>query len=145
MHPVPASAPQVPPIPGPGAALIHEPLTQHHTEKSDHTIQTIQQRWEEVLDYIQHHAPSLSFVLGVAQPIAVNNTILTIAFSYKFHQDIINNQKNKAVVQQALRNVFGVVYDIRTIASEEKPIKTDTNKDDVLAVVLETFEGAVAD
>ena len=144
-NPVPASAPQVPPIPGPGAALIHEPLTQHHTEKSDHTIQTIQQRWEEVLDYIQHHAPSLSFVLGVAQPIAVNNTILTIAFSYKFHQDIINNQKNKAVVQQALRNVFGVVYDIRTIASEEKPIKTDTNKDDVLAVVLETFEGAVAD
>ncbi|HLD19807.1 MAG TPA: DNA polymerase III subunit gamma/tau [Patescibacteria group bacterium] len=139
------SVPLPSPQPGPGAALIHEPLKTYSSAPAKLSESGVSERWEEVLDYIQTHAPSLSFVLGVAQPISVQDDTITIAFSYKFHQDIINSPKNKAVVQKALQHVFGRVYTIRTVATEDTGESKDPPHDDILAIAVETFEGAVAD
>lgn len=135
-----------PPQPGPGAALIHETLHEYNSTPQGISESGIHGRWDEVLDYIQAHAPSLSFVLGVAQPLSLEGSVLTLAFSYKFHQDIINHPKNKALVQQALHRVFGTNYDIRTTATEEEPSQTQHHADnDILSIAVETFEGVVTD
>ncbi len=139
------SAPLPSPQPGPGAALIHEPLKTYSYTPIELSESGVRERWEEVLDYIQTHAPSLSFVLGVAQPVSVQDDTITIAFSYKFHQDIINSPKNKVVVQKALQHVFGKVYNVRTVAIEEPRENKELLQDDILAIAVETFEGAVTD
>jgi len=138
---------------GPGAAAINEPLQEAEAppqikpdDPASKALSIIQMRWEELLDYIQQNMPSLSFVLGVADPLKVEGETITVGFKYAFHQDIVNNAKNKSAIQEGLQKVFGIAYHIETVSVEkDSEEKKDKNNEDIVAIAAEAFEGDIAD
>ena len=152
----PVETQQENPVPpqGPGAATLNEPLAQTKEpplqispdDPESKALSIIQMRWEELLDYIQQNMPSLSFVLGVADPLKVEGLTITVGFKYRFHQDIINNPKNKSAIQEGLQKVFGIAYLIETESVEKDTEKKDVPKnEDIVAIAAEAFEGDIAD
>ncbi len=64
-------------------------------------------RWNEFLAKVKKYNHSLSFVLRVCEPRDVEGNKVCLAFKYKFHQDRMNEEKIREIVQKALSEVYG--------------------------------------
>lgn len=117
-------------------------------------------KWPEFLIKIKKYNHSLSFVLQNCVPRGISNGLLQLAFKYKFHQDRINDQAIKSIVDSVLCEVYGpgISYtscldEKLTIAylesNKENEIKTPPVKADGVAAsglmsdLLKTFGGEV--
>lgn len=71
------------------------------------SIDEVMDKWPEFLVKIKKHNHSLSFILQNCQPKSIENNELQLVFKYKFHQDRINDQAIRPLVDNTLAEVFG--------------------------------------
>lgn len=80
--------------------------------------QQMMSKWNDVLAVVQKNNHSLSFVLRACVPGAVENGVLKLFFKFKFHRDRIEEPAVKAVVSDALKQIFGSTIVIESIVNE---------------------------
>jgi len=137
-------------------------LTTHHdtssptsvSEKAQqikHSLEDILDGWGEVLAKVKDKNHALNFVLGVAQPVAVNGSTLELGFKYKLQQEKISEIKNRQIVENIVKEVYGTDYHIEPViaenivknsASSSENSSKPVEEDEFVKTALEVFEGA---
>jgi DNA polymerase-3 subunit gamma/tau len=90
-------------------------------------IETINKKWSEVLAKIKKYNHSLSFVLRVCRPKAVNRGKVCLAFKYKLHKDRIDEFQMREIVINILREVYGLPLTLETTIDETLEMEENDN------------------
>jgi len=119
-----------------------------------HCLEDILDGWGEVLTKVKDKNQALNFVLGVAQPVSVNGGTLELGFKYKLQQEKIAEFKNREIVENIIKEVYGTNYRIEPVLRDDmvsdnasqKPSESqnleEQEEDEFVKVALEVFEGA---
>jgi len=129
---------------------IIDPVKSENTlSQAKHSLEDILDGWGEVLAKIKDKNHALNFVLGVAQPVAVNGSTLELGFKYKLQQEKISEIKNRGIVENIIKEVYGTDYHIEPVISEnialnEARVSSDkqNEEDEFIKTALRVFEGA---
>src|SRR3989338_5367599 len=113
------------------------------------TLEQVKDKWEEVLLCIKKHNYSLASTLRSHQPTAMKTDgTLEVCFKYKFHQQRINDLKNRQTLEKVLQDIFGYPLKVQTIMVKELPdnkteIQTlaEHNSDQAVNDILKNFGG----
>ncbi len=122
----------------PATAAEQKPTERKPTNGAE-SLETVQQRWPEVVQKIRSYNHSLSFILSIARPAAIEGNTLTVATQYPLHQDRIQDPKVKRAIEQALDDVTGTQLKLK-VRLDQAPAGGD-----LLSSVLTTFEGQVVE
>ncbi|MFA5021569.1 MAG: DNA polymerase III subunit gamma/tau [Patescibacteria group bacterium] len=117
------------------------------------TIEQIQDKWQDILVCLKKYNQSLASTLKISQPSTVGEDgVLEICFRHKFHQQRINDLKNKQILEKVLAEVLGQDLIIKTIVVKDLPnqqreIQTlgQPEVDNSLDDILSNFGGQVVD
>ena len=127
------------------------PAAKKNIGKIKLTLEQVKGKWEEVMFCLKKYNASLASTLKISQPLMVGEDgTLEICLRHKFHEQRINDIKNKQLLEKILREIFGVQLIVKTVVVEmadsdqlavsalvaEKP-------DDGLGGLLATFGGQV--
>ncbi|HPY08314.1 MAG: DNA polymerase III subunit gamma/tau [Patescibacteria group bacterium] len=83
----------------------------------------VREKWPEFLVKIKKHNHSLSFVLQNCEPQAMDSGTLRLMFKYKFHQDRVNDESIKGLIEKTLAEVFGSGISLVSVLDENMEIK----------------------
>jgi len=136
--------------------LAEEKKEASQSEQKNHSLKEILDGWGEVMTKIKDKNGALNFVLGVAQPVAVNGDSLELGFKYRLQQEKISEMKNREIVETVIHEVYGSRYRIEpTLCQDMESIKKSDNiegppklnkeEDALVEAALEVFEGAVVE
>ncbi|NUM25275.1 MAG: DNA polymerase III subunit gamma/tau [Candidatus Buchananbacteria bacterium] len=124
------------------AKVAEAPLTQ--PTKVGITLNQIKSRWQDVLNHIKDLNYSLASTLKIANPSALSDDgTLEVCFEHKFHQQRVNDLKNKKTVEDVLHQIFGTPLILKTVvvnAMVQEEINQPKN-DEAVNVVLQSFGG----
>lgn len=77
------------------------------TNPYDLLIETIQEKWSEIVSKAGAENKTIETLLKVIRPTAINNDILTLEVDFKFHAERLDNNKNKLLIEKILYSVLG--------------------------------------
>ena len=129
-------------------------VTNSSTNTGNHSLEDILSGWGEVLSRIKDKNHALNFILGVAEPMAINGNTVEIGFKYRLQQEKVSEYKNREIIETALQEVYGAEYRIQASLKEDVKIKAKPSVTDIKAAsdeeilvktALEVFEGAVVE
>lgn len=63
--------------------------------------------WNEVIRQIKPHNHSLCFLLKSSEPLEIEDNKLILRVDYKFHKDKLEEQANRKIIEEVLKNVTG--------------------------------------
>jgi DNA polymerase-3 subunit gamma/tau len=116
-------------------------------EKGAVAIEVIEQKWNELISSLNHNNHSLALMLRVGKPLAVVGAAVRIGFKYKFHQEMIAENKNRLTLAEALSKIMGAKLEVEPVVAEDIEIKVnrsdDVKNDDSITEVAEMFGGKV--
>jgi len=113
----------------------------------------IKDKWQEVLVCLKKYNQSLASTLKISQPSVIQDDgTLEICFKHKFHQQRINDLKNKQLLERVLQEIFGVKLLVKTVVVKELAgnnieieALTESKTDQGLNSILKTFGGQVVE
>jgi len=117
------------------------------------SLEQVKDKWQEVLVCLKEHNQSLASTLKICQPSTVNEDgTLEICLKHKFHQQRINDLKNKRILEKVFAEIFGVQLIVKTVVVKELPDQkvevealTENKTDEGLDNILKNFGGQVVD
>ena len=92
------------------------------TQTGNVTIESINERWKDLLTTIQQTNPSVSFILRACQAQSLTGNELTLAFKYKFHEDQISRPEIKSLIIEILQKIYGQNFTIETLLNDKLEI-----------------------
>jgi len=100
--------------------------------------------WQQLLIEVKSHNNSIHAFLKVSDP-EIDEEQMCLYFPYKFHKERIEDTKNRQIVEEAIKKIYGQKLQIKCfIKTNHKPEKQIAN-DDLLEDALEIFGGEVVD
>jgi DNA polymerase III subunit gamma/tau len=142
--PVPAprrveSAPQPPPPPLPQEqppAEIASPPPAPAPVVADANLKT---RWPDVVEQVKTRNPILASLLGSAQPVGVEDNLLTVSFGTDFNRKSAEKSAHRQIIETAFERVYGAPYRLRcTVGADSQASLLD---DPVINYAARTFGG----
>lgn len=127
---------------GPGKPAVNPVVnfqTENKIEKESRPaieLAEAQQRWPEVLAVIKEKNQALALILRVCRLENINGDKVQLCFQYKFHYDVLQEMKNKRIVDEALSQIFGQELSFEGLVKKEETQET-------ISSLLETFGGEV--
>jgi len=125
--PTPSASRDEAPAPEPEASTVAPT-----TNEAASTAQTgilwgdVDRRWNEILESCGAINKSVQAMLRAGRPIGGDGESIVLGFRYDFHRERIEDQKNRAVVEDAIGRVFGQRVRVRcTQASRESGVSAD--------------------
>jgi DNA polymerase-3 subunit gamma/tau len=118
------------------------------------TIGQVKEKWQEVLICLRKYNHSLASTLKISQPSDIKEDgTLEICLMHKFHQQRINDLKNRQVLEKVLQDIFGIKLIVKTVVVKELPDKNmqiqalaETKiSDNPLDNILQTFGGQLVE
>ena len=115
-------------------------------DKAKITLKQIVEKWPEILNNLKEFNHSLTLTLKIAHPQKVEGNKLFLGFSYKFHQERINQAKNKEIIERALKEIYGLPLKIESTFDEtlSKNEKKNLESDDI-EELAKSFGGKVVE
>jgi DNA polymerase III subunit gamma/tau len=96
-------------------------------------------KWADVVDEVKRRNGLLASVLGSAQPLSIDGSALTVAFSTDFNRKTAEKATNRQVIESALQRVYGSELRIKgTVKDGEGASLMD---DPVINFAQRTFGG----
>jgi DNA polymerase-3 subunit gamma/tau len=128
----PARARSAPsPSPPPARAVresesaYHSPTTGESTSPAL-TIETLRDRWPEVLNALRPRNLSLEALMRSCRPVAVEGDVIVLGFDYDFHRGKVEEEQNRQDVEEALGGLVGRRYRVRCVLAkdvqQERPV-----------------------
>lgn len=81
--------------------------TTANKESNGINVAMVHAKWSTFLETVKEKNHSLALILRVCQAEEVNGNKVQLCFQYKFHNDVLQEAKNKQIVDEALSRVFG--------------------------------------
>lgn len=99
--------------------------------------------WSKLLESLEDHK-SLVFILKLCRPRSVEGKKIILEFQYPYHQQtIIQNQKNKLLIEDALRKIS----DVQDLSIDgminNSPNESEPEKKDMISNLLNAFGGRI--
>lgn len=111
------------------------------SEKQPKTLQINQNLWTEIVKEARAHNHSLAALLKDAVLAECQEEVITLAFKFKFHANVISNKKNCQVIEQIIEKITGSRYKVVCIVNPELVIKTPVDgEEELLNGAKEVFE-----
>lgn len=82
----------------------------------------LERNWETVLKTIKSYNHSVGALLRSARPLQVDGKILTIEVFYPFHQERLNTQKNREMVEKVVRGVMKRDIGLKFVLGNKKSV-----------------------
>jgi DNA polymerase-3 subunit gamma/tau len=95
-------------------------------------------KWADVVDAVKERNPLLASNLSSAQPIAIEDSVITVAFSTEFNRKGAEKSTNRMVIETALKRVYGTELRLKAVANGESASLLD---DPVINFAQRTFGG----
>lgn len=99
------------------------------------TLDTIQNRWNELVAKVDENNHSLTFILKMCSLKTINHDHLILGTQYSFHKEKIEESKNKKAVEQVMEALFGERIFI-ACEIDQAPTAEATNELQTLAVAF---------
>jgi len=96
------------------------------------SIETIQERWNDVLDQVKKRKKSTQAFLMEGKPVQLEENTLTILFreGCSFHKDKVNQIENRQTIEEVLKQLFGISFSLENFMENEfKTKETPENED----------------
>lgn len=104
---------------------IQTPITEHASPRGKQILTyDIQTNWNKLLEAIRPLNHSLQALLFSCQAVSVENNVITMATSYSFYKDKLNEPKNKSIVEDVFGKILGAKIIIKIQTNEEAGIKS---------------------
>jgi len=100
------------------------------------SLDAVKNKWNELFNKIAEKNASLPLVLQSAEILGFNDGRLQIGFQFEFHAEMINQTKNRLLVEEAATAIFGSQILIEGV------LRT-SEKDEVVADLVSEFGGKV--
>ena len=96
--------------------------------------------WQAVVVETKKSNTTLAALLRDSRPIIIENEVMTLGVKFKFHNDKISEQKNLAVLEEAINKIMGKKLRIKCqVADLKKKPKEKLNDDELDKAVEEIF------
>jgi hypothetical protein len=95
-------------------------------------------KWADVVDAVKERNPLLASNLSSAQPIAIDESVITVAFSTEFNRKGAEKSTNRMVIESALKRVYGTELHLKAVADGGSASLLD---DPVINFAQRTFGG----
>jgi DNA polymerase-3 subunit gamma/tau len=136
-----------PPMPGP------EVKTKNTIGKVKISLGQVKEKWNEVLICLKKYNHSLASTLKLSQPsLMAEDGTLEICLTHKFHQQRINEIKNRQILEKVLQEIFGTQLIVKTVVVKELPDQsfkiealTEEVKSNPIDDLVKAFGGQVID
>ncbi len=101
------------------------------TEKTETVfeLKTVIEKWPEILSKMKDLQPALLSILKVCSPVKIESETLVISTPFKFHQEKLNEAKNKNLFCQELKTATGIS---KICVLEDKCVKVEPKKNEEL-------------
>ena len=111
-------------------------------------LETVKQKWPEVIEALKDYNHSLSSFLKVGFPQSVNADKLCVSFKYTFHAERVKESKNKVMVETVLEKVYGQKLLLAVQVDESLNLSEPGNAagqsgENMVEMVLDTLGGEV--
>lgn len=111
------------------------------------SLSTLTEGWKDLVTDIRAVSSSLSLVLSFARILSLNHNIINVGFAYQFHRDQAASDKNRTIIEEALRTRFGARLTLESVLLNTTPeLARESPQSDVLAHhVMDIFGGKVVE
>ena len=106
-----------------------------HKETGSPTLLRIKSSWEEILNKVKSRSPFSFVSLHEGEPVEINGRgklVIRFRKGYSFHKERLEDETNKGIVEDAIRDIIGqeiriegLVSEVETGRIEEKAISLD--------------------
>lgn len=113
----------------------------------------LKDKWDQLLRAVKPLNHSLEAFLRGSEPYEVNGKIVTLKFFYKFHKDMVDQVKNRELVEREIDKILGKEIRVKTVLgekSEAKKIRVDEVKnveevkdDDLVQKAVDIFNSGI--
>jgi DNA polymerase-3 subunit gamma/tau len=100
---------------------------------------SLRSRWPDVIEHIQRRNGLLASLVRSAQPLAVEESVLTVAFSTELNRKSAERANSRQLIETAFERVYGTAYRLRAVV-----VATDGGNlldDPVINFAQRTFGG----
>jgi DNA polymerase-3 subunit gamma/tau len=130
---VPDSAPPAPEAPN-AAPAADEPA-------APVSESTLQSRWPDVIDQVKNRNPILASLLGSAHPVALQDSVLVVAFGTEFNRKSADSKTHRQLIETAFQRVYGLPYRLRCTVKTDVDGGASIQDDPVINYAVRTFGG----
>jgi hypothetical protein len=99
---------------------------------------TLHTRWPDVVEQVQRRSPLLAAFVSSAQPLTLDDSVLTVAFSTDHNRKSAERANHRQVIEAAFQRVYGAPYRLRAVVASETGSLLD---DPVINFAQRTFGG----
>lgn len=96
-------------------------------------------KWSEFLNRIKQDNHSLSFTLKVCQPTNIEGNELCVTFNHKIHKDKVDEPQIREILENALREVYGVDLILKANLDENLKIGNNNGNDDENGMAIDNL------
>jgi hypothetical protein len=98
----------------------------------------LRSRWLDVVDHVQRRNTLLAAMVRSAQPIAVEDSVLTVAFSTEHNRKSAERSTSRQLIESAFERVYGSAYRLRAVVAADG---ANLLEDPVINFAQRTFGG----
>src|SRR6266540_3099711 len=133
--PISAPAPIAPsPAPEPEPRAQPAPAAEPSTE-------VIRSRWPDVVDHVRSRKPILGALLSSAQPVSIEDTVLTVAFGTDFNRKRAELAANRQAIEAGLQHALGREFRLKCTTAASSEGAPNLLEDPVINFAARTFGG----
>ncbi len=85
--------------------------------------------WPELMQKLRVVASTLLAVMKTVQVKSVENNVVTLAVTYKFHKDTLENHRNRSAFLGVLNEHFNSRFELRTVVERVEPAESSDASD----------------
>jgi DNA polymerase-3 subunit gamma/tau len=105
------------------------------------TIEEVKNAWSDCVKKVSEVSRSLSFLLGAVRPVEVIGQKVLVGSGFRFHQEKINDNRTRQVLEDALSRALGRRVEIEGVTLEK--IDELEHNDDAAMAETPLFDGRV--
>jgi DNA polymerase-3 subunit gamma/tau len=102
---------------------------------------TLRSRWPDVIEQVKSRNPILASLLGSAQPLGVDENLLTVAFSTDFNRKSAEKATHRQIIEAAFERIYGTAYRLRCTVKTDADSGPNLLDDPVINYATRTFGG----
>jgi DNA polymerase-3 subunit gamma/tau len=99
------------------------------TKKPIADLSAVMSSWPKILEKMKDLQPALLSILRVSSPVKIEDETLIISTPFKFHQEKLNEAKNRAIFCAELKTATGIE---KICVLEDKAVKVEPKKEEEL-------------
>lgn len=118
-----------------------------HSAPGTASLGHIQGKWPAFLRLMDEKSKSLTFVLKITHPIAVNGDEVTLEFAYPFHRDkVLKDVKTRRMVEETFAQAVGLpLVRLTGIVGNTSQENQESRERDVVSSILRVIGGQVVE